>query len=213
MIPRTTMIDTDFPLAYRTPDHWAPSALQDPLALLNDHAYLERKAASNALDLLNRWPEPGPPETWVSALATIARDETQHLSDVSRLLAKRGGQLDRKHKSRYASDLRALVRQGKTPDETVDRLLVSALIEARSCERFEILGRMCPDAELASMYGGLAVAERGHYAVFLRLAELAVGTEARDRRWRDLVAAEAEIIKRQPAGAHLHSGLPDGERA
>ena len=79
------------PLASRTPDTWAASVLEEPLALLNDHAYLEKKAASNALELLNRWPEPGCPEDWVRTLAAIASDEAAHLSSVVRLLARRGG--------------------------------------------------------------------------------------------------------------------------
>ena len=65
----------DLPLLSRTPDSWAGAVIKDVLALLNDHAYLERKAASNALELLNRWPEPDCPHDWVSTLAAIASDE------------------------------------------------------------------------------------------------------------------------------------------
>ena len=78
------------PLASRTPDAWAAAVLEEPLALLNDHAYLEKKAASNALELLNRWPEPGCPPDWVQTLAAIASDEAAHLNAVVRLLARAG---------------------------------------------------------------------------------------------------------------------------
>src|SRR5215218_4335559 len=119
------------PLRYQTPPEWAAAALRQPLELLNDHAHLEKKAAANALELLNRWPEPSPPENWVAAMTAVARDEVEHLAVVSRLLARRGGRLTKQHSNPYAAGLRRLVRQGKGPAELVDRLMVSALIEAR----------------------------------------------------------------------------------
>ncbi|MGZ3395747.1 MAG: tRNA isopentenyl-2-thiomethyl-A-37 hydroxylase MiaE, partial [Isosphaeraceae bacterium] len=122
---------SDLPLLSRTPDSWAGAVIKDLLALLNDHAYLEKKAASNALELLNRWPEPDCPPDWVSTLAAIASDETAHLSLVVRLLNRRGGRLERTHRNPYANALRALVRKGRGNEELVDRLLISALIEAR----------------------------------------------------------------------------------
>src|ERR1700746_4023207 len=91
------------PLKSRTPDAWAEAVLRQPLALLNDHAYLEKKAAANALELLNRWPEPDCPAMWVSTLAAIARDETAHLALVCRLLQRRGGQLQKMHRNEYAN--------------------------------------------------------------------------------------------------------------
>ena len=92
----------DLPLLYQTPDCWAAAVLREPLKLLNDHAHLEKKAASNALELLNRWPEPNPPENWVAAMTAIARDEAEHLGVVTRLLARRGGRLTRHHRNAYA---------------------------------------------------------------------------------------------------------------
>ena len=77
-LANATTLD-QLPLLYRTPDEWAVMALGDPLSLLNDHAYLEKKAASNALELLNRWPERAPPEEWTLTLAAIASDEASHL--------------------------------------------------------------------------------------------------------------------------------------
>lgn len=138
----------ELPLKYCTPDAWAGQALRDPRALLSDHAYLEKKAASNALELLNRWPEPLCPNDWVPTLAAIARDETAHLHSVVRLLSQRGGKLERLHKNPYASDLRQLVRKGAGTGKLVDRLLISALIEARSCERFQVLSQA--EAEIIS---------------------------------------------------------------
>src|SRR3954447_1697345 len=137
------MPDADLPLRYATPPGWAASVLRAPLELLNDHAHLEKKAATNALELLNRWPEPRPPENWVAAMTAVARDEVEHLAIVTRLLARRGGKLTKSHANPYASALHQLVRRGKGSEELVDRLMVSALIEARSCERFLLLSTAC----------------------------------------------------------------------
>src|SRR6187551_2005572 len=123
------MKEADLPLKYRTPESWAVGVLARPLELLNDHANLEKKAASNALELLNRWPEPSPPENWVAAMTAVARDEVEHLAVVSRLLARRGGRLTKSHANPYAADLHKLVRRGKGIEELVDRLLISSLIE------------------------------------------------------------------------------------
>src|SRR3954470_14771855 len=119
----------ELPVRYQTPTRWALKALSRPLELLNDHAHLEKKAATNALELLNRWPEPNPPENWVTAMTAVARDEVEHLAIVSRMLARRGGKLTRQHRNDYASRLHALVRRGRGPEELVDRLMISALIE------------------------------------------------------------------------------------
>src|SRR3954462_8214961 len=132
------MPEADLPLRYKTPDKWAAKVLEEPLLLLNDHAHLEKKAATNALELLNRWPEPNPPENWVASMTAVARDEVEHLSVVSRILARRGGRLTRQHGNPYASALPKRVRRGAGPAELVDRLMISALIEARSCERFKL---------------------------------------------------------------------------
>src|SRR5918998_108542 len=109
------MSDSDLPLRHATPPAWAREALLRPLELLNDHAHLEKKAAANALELLNRWPEPNPPENWVAAMTAVARDEVEHLAVVSRLLSRRGGKLTRQHRNPLAMELRALVRQGGGP--------------------------------------------------------------------------------------------------
>jgi tRNA-(ms[2]io[6]A)-hydroxylase len=189
-----------------TADAWAAAVLLDPLALLNDHAYLEKKAASNALELLNRWPEPGCPADWVSTLASIASDEVAHLHSVVRLLARRGGRLERTHRNPYASALRGLVRKGAGNQELLDRLLVSALIEARSCERFEVLARCCNDRELARFYHRLGSSERGHYTVFLHFARYAVSDSEIESRWLEMLHAEAAILAGQPPGPRIHGG-------
>jgi tRNA-(ms[2]io[6]A)-hydroxylase len=215
--------DADLPLRYATPASWAQEVLQKPLDLLNDHAHLEKKAATNALELLNRFPEPNPPENWVTAMTAVARDEVEHLAVVSRLLARRGGKLSRQHRNEYASRLRDLVRMGTGPGELVDRLMISALIEARSCERFKLLAEACDpstsstrlnspksgqgDKELAKLYRGLWASEHGHYRTFIQLAEQIQPEKLVAKRWDEMLDAEAEIIERQPPGPRMHSGV------
>jgi tRNA-(ms[2]io[6]A)-hydroxylase len=201
----------ELPLLRRTPARWASAVLAEPLALLNDHAYLEKKAASNALELMNRWPGPHCPPEWVGTLAAIAHDEAAHLSMVVRILARRGGRLERSHRNPYANALRNLVRKGAGNEELVDRLLISALIEARSCERFDLLARESADRELARFYHRLGCSEFGHYTVFLRLAGYAVPEAEVQRRWAEMLEAEADLIAVQPIGPRMHSGWEKGD--
>ena len=190
-----------------TPLPWADTPLSDLQALLSDHAYLERKAASNALELLNRWPEPKHPANWAPTLSSIARDEALHLHQVLQFMTKRGWKLERLHRSAYAGDLRKLVRMGRGPEEIVDRLLVSALIEARSCERFRLIGERSKDAALTRFYNGLAAAEYGHYAVFFSLAKGVLPAKTVRARWDVMLEEEAVIIQHQLVGPGLHSGI------
>lgn len=199
---------SDLPLQFLTPPEWVDLVMADPLALLNDHAHLERKAATNALELLLRWPNPNPPENWVHSMTSIAVDESAHLNTVSRLLARRGGALTRFHKNGYAADLRRMVRIGQGDLELVDRLLVSALIEARSCERFQLLAEgVGNDEELARLYEGLHRSEAGHYRVFITLARGLPDSLDVDERWEEFLACESRIIQEQPPGPAMHSGM------
>jgi tRNA-(ms[2]io[6]A)-hydroxylase len=204
------MKDADLPLRYRTPESWAPRVLAKPLELLNDHAHLEKKAATNALELLNRWPEPNPPENWVAAMTAVSRDEVEHLAVVCRILARRGGRLTKSHANPYASALHRLVRRGEGPSELVDRLMISSLIEARSCERFALLGEACEDKELKKLYQGLWASEHGHYRTFIQLAEQIQPARSVHERWGEMLDAEARIIRDQPPGPRMHSGLSEG---
>jgi len=198
-------LDT-LPLTRRTPTSWATRALERPLDLLVDHAHLERKAASNALALLGRWPDTLDPERWSFVLAGIARDEAEHLALVLRLLHRRGGRFAKFHDNPYAKALRAQVRTGGGPDELVDRLCVSALIELRSCERFALLGDAAAEEDLVRLYRALWASEHGHYASFVELAGAVAGESAAHARWTQWLAIEGEAIAAQPAGPRLHAG-------
>lgn len=157
------------------------------------------------MELMTRWPTDWVPG-WVEALTAVARDEAAHLAQVVRLLARRGGRLERVHKNPYANSLRLLVRKGE-PGEIIDRLLISALIEVRSCERFGILAKEAPDEDLRQFYGALYSSELGHYQLFLKLAAKS-GPVSRglERRWQEMLRAEAEILAQQPPGPRIHSG-------
>jgi tRNA-(ms[2]io[6]A)-hydroxylase len=139
-------------------------------------------------------------------MTAVARDEASHLAQAVRILARRGGRMERGHRCAYAKALRLLVRKGGT-EETLDRLLVSALIEARSCERFAVLAEAASaDPELAAFYKALFLSEMGHYKVFLKLAAKVAAKEIVDARWQKLLAAEARIISEQTPGPRIHSG-------
>lgn len=210
---------SSLPLIVKTPDSWANSALSDPIALLDDHGHLEKKAASNAMSLIQRWPEDypstspnfsahapeAPMQRWTKELTAIARDEALHLAQVVKILNRRGAHLSKSHINRYAQGLRDLERRGNWRDELIDRLLVSALIEARSCERFELLARHCEDEELRKLYGGLYASEHGHYRVFLELATEVNNQVDITQRWQEMLEGESEVIQRMEPGPRIHS--------
>ncbi|MBM3754103.1 MAG: hypothetical protein FJW38_09005 [Acidobacteria bacterium] len=195
---------SELPLKSSTPPEWGRATLADPIALLMDHALLEKKAATNALELLTRWPGNWVPG-WVETMTGVARDEAVHLAQVTRILLRRGGKLNRMHRNPYATALHLLVRKG-TAGEAVDRLLVSALIEARSCERFSCLAAAAADtdAELAGFYARLHSSELGHFTTFLRLARK-IDAHA-DARWEEMLDHEARILAQQEPGPRIHSG-------
>ena len=202
-----TLVDIDsLPLHSRTPAEWGHAVLADPISLLIDHAFLEKKAANNAMELMTRWPGDWL-SGWVETMTSVARDEAAHLAQVVRLLARRGGRLERIHKNPYANSLRLLVRKGQQPGEILDRLFVSALIEARSCERFAVLAAAADDEELAAFYKALFSSELGHFKVFLKLAYKIADKDVVESRWQQMLAAEAQILAAQLPGPRIHSGV------
>ncbi len=173
--------------------------------MLADHAFLEKKAANNAMELMTHWPSDWFPG-WVEAMTGVARDEAAHLAQVVRLLIRRGGRLGRVHKNPYANALRMLTRKGDAT-EIVDRLMVSALIELRSCERFAVLAAASDDRELAAfLWRALFASETGHSKLIPKQA-LKIGPKAAaETRWEQMLAAEARILAEQPPGPRIHSG-------
>lgn len=197
------------PLQINTPKSWVSLAVSDMEALLNDHMQLERKAASNALALAYRWPEQIKDDQqkvsrWLEVLVDVARDEVAHMELVREIILERGFNFSKFHTSTYASDLRELCTRGTDPYDLVDRLLVSALIEARSCERFFLLAKYVADERLAKVYHGLWSSEHGHYKVFLEIAYFVLEKEEVDKRFAYFLEEEARIVQNQK-DALLHA--------
>jgi tRNA 2-(methylsulfanyl)-N6-isopentenyladenosine37 hydroxylase len=178
---------------------WLPTALAGLDAVLVDHAHCEKKAAANALSLLQAYPDvPGLP----AEMARLAREEAAHLAKVLGLLERRGLSFGRDGGDPYAQGLQALVRTGAR-ERQLDRFLVAALIEARSCERLGLLASGLAEAELRRLYAELARSEDGHQRLFLRLAERTHGPAAHPRL-RVLLEAEAALVRRLPIRAAIH---------
>jgi tRNA-(ms[2]io[6]A)-hydroxylase len=187
------------PLRSRTDPRWTAVALEDLDRTLADHAHCEKKAAATALKLVADHPDrPG----LVRALARLAQEEQQHFLAVLAELQRRGAPLPPDEGDPYARELLALVRGG--PVRLLDRLLVGALIEARSRERLELLGAALPDPRLGELYRRLAQAEAGHERLFQDLAAEAFGEEAARARLSELAEAEAGIVARLPLLPRIH---------
>lgn len=169
--------------------------------VLIDHAHCEKKAAGTALNLIFAYVDRLP---LVRELAPIVNEEMAHFRLVLDLLEERGMRFRRLTPSSYGRKLNDLVRK-QEPGKAIDRLLVAALIEARSCERFCLLRDRLSDNALADFYGSLYASEARHHAVYVDLAKL-FGTEDEIRlRLDELSAAEAAIIDEGDDLARVHS--------
>ena len=193
-----------------TPEAWLEAACLHWQDLLIDHAYCEKKAASTALALIFAYPEC---ERQSLALARLAREEIRHFEQVTRMMARLAVPFRRLQPSRYAAGLRAAVHTHE-PKRRLDLMLVGALIEARSCERFGLLKtRLQP--VLAEFYGDLERAEARHGELYIELAgEAAAAVDATSlpSDWRvrlsELAAVEAELIASDDLQFRFHSGRP-----
>ena len=183
-----------------TSDRWLPLALANLDAILVDHAHCEKKAAAAALSLIAQYPEHA---TLVQHCVGLAQEELRHFKQVHRLILQRGGALTRDPGDPYARALLKHTRDG-AKDRMVDRLLICALIEARSCERLGLLGDGLTDATLALFYRGLAKAEAGHYRLFVDLARTVSPAPKVDARLQALCAAEADLITSLPVLPRIH---------
>ena len=188
-------------LASATPPEWAARVLTDLDAVLIDHAHLEKKAAGNAVGLIFRYPQ----HAFLAApLSRLAREELVHFEQVLERLAERGLALRPLKASPYMGKLRAATRTAE-PQRLLDSLLCSALIEARSCERFKVLSEHADDGSLRDFYKGLLASEARHHGAFLTLASQ-VAPEAEVRARLDALAQhEAQVLAECPAMPRLHA--------
>lgn len=200
----------DFALAGATPPAWAEAVAADPAALLSDHAHLELKAAASALALLRRH---GRRAELAARLVPLVREELEHLQRVLAELRGRGLEWAPDRGSPYTEGLLAAAgRPRRRGDGYLDSLLVAALIELRSHERFRCLLACDALAELRPLYSALAEAEARHGELFIELALAAAPRAAVVARWAELAAAEGALLERLPCEPRLHSGPPRAAR-
>jgi len=196
-----------------TPQAWAVHAARNWQELLRDHANCEKKAASTALALMFAYPDD---TALCSAMARLAREELRHFEQVQKLMTRLGVAPQRQGPGRYAGALRARLCT-HDPQRKLDLLLCGVLIEARSCERFEVLVPHL-SAPLAEFYADLARSERRHAGLYLELADkerLRSGIDSAylHRRLQELSGAEAELIVSPDAEFRFHSGVPEAAAA
>ena len=193
-------------LPCRTPRAWIDRATEDIPTLLLDHASLELKAAQQALTLMNRYA--GRPEL-LNKMSRLAREELRHFESVMAILKKRDIAYRPLSASRYSAGLHECIRDTE-PDRLVDTLIVGAIIEARSCERFySLLPYFAEsDQDLARFYESLLESEARHFADYLGLADQAAGDSVAERP-EDLLAVEAELIHSPDTELRFHSGVPE----
>jgi tRNA-(ms[2]io[6]A)-hydroxylase len=189
-------------LQFETSTSWAEIAEDNLEQILTDHAFAEQKASANAISIIINYSE----ETdLVKDMSDIAIEELEHFRMVHQLMIKRGFVLGREQHNDYAKSLQKFFP--KTKDRRtalINRLLVAALIEARSCERFKVFSENMQDEELSKFYKDLMVSEANHYTLFLRYARKYMDRKIVDEKWKSLLAFEAEMMKSRGTKATVH---------
>ena len=176
-----------------TDPRWVNLAEMSLEDILTDHAYCEQKATTSGISLIQAFPER---TELVKEVAPVVTEEWGHFRLVLQELEKRGLKLGDQRKDEYVNALRDFRLRGGSRDQNlVERLLIFALIEARSCERFRLLSLHIADDDLKQFYHKFMVSEAGHYKMFLRLAKLYGGEEKVEKRWQEYLTFEAEMLK------------------
>ena len=176
-----------------TDPRWVNIAEKNIEDILVDHAYCEQKAASTGISLILQFPEK---EKLVEIVSPIVAEEWGHFRMVLKELKKRGFKLGRKRVDQYVVELFKLERKGGHLNrQLMDKLLISALIEARSCERFRLLSEYISDIELREFYRELMISEAGHYTIFVELAKEYMPEDVVRERLDEMLSEEAKIIQ------------------
>lgn len=176
-----------------TDPRWVNIAEKSLKDILVDHAYCEQKAASSCISLIVLFPDK---DDLVEMLTPVVAEEWAHFERVMEKLRARGWSLGPQRKDEYVERIQGLMKKGGSREEQLrERLLLNALIEARSCERFRLLWKEIGDQELSTFYYELMVSEAGHYKNFLALARKYSSKDAVDKRWLEIREGEAEILK------------------
>lgn len=186
-----------------TDPRWVNLAELSLEEILTDHAYCEQKAATSCISLIQSFPDK---IELVEELAPIVTEEWGHFRLVLAELKKRGLTLGRQRKDEYVNALLQFERKGGSREERLmERLLVCALIEARSCERFRLLSLHLQEDALKHFYHGFMVSEAGHYRLFISLAESYADPAVVKKRWQEYLSYEAEVVSQlSPRGDRMH---------
>jgi len=189
-------------LKLATDPRWVNIVEKNIEEILTDHAWCEQKAVSNSISLVISYPEY---TEMVDEMLVIAKEELAHFEMVHQKIKQRGLVLGKERRDEYVNDLYQFMRKGyKREIALVDRLLFSALIEARSCERFKILSEQINDEDLKKFYRELMISEATHYTTFLSFAKKHAGKQDIDKRWQEWLDYEAEIISKYGKKETMH---------
>ncbi|MBA3649201.1 MAG: tRNA-(ms[2]io[6]A)-hydroxylase [Chitinophagales bacterium] len=182
-----------FRLQLPTDPRWADLAALSLSDILTDHAYCEQKATSTCISLIQNYPDY---TELVEKLSPIVTEEWGHFRMVLAEIKKRNLKLGRQRKDEYVNQLRKLIRGGgPIEQQLMDKLLVSALIEARSCERFRLLSEGLSEPELRKFYRQFMESEAGHYTLFMELAKRYMPEPVVNERWKEMLETEKEIME------------------
>jgi len=185
-----------------TDPRWVNVVEKNIAEILTDHAWCEQKATTNSINLMVQFPEC---TELVDAMMTVAREELEHFQQVFQKIVERGYVLGRERRDEYVFELNNFIRKGHTRNIVlVDKLLFSALVEARSCERFKVLSENISDPDLREFYRELMISEATHYTLFLKLAhQYAEGIDV-DKRWQEFLKFEGKIITKYGKKETVH---------
>ncbi len=176
-----------------TDPRWVDIASMNIHDILVDHAYCEQKAASSCISLIIQFPDKA---QLVEVLTPVVAEEWAHFERVMDELRKRGYSFGPSRRDAYVAALQKIERKGGSKvQQLTEKLLINALIEARSCERFKLLSQHISDVSLRSFYHELMVSEAGHYRNFIELAEVYSPTDQVRMRWKELLKEEARIMQ------------------
>ena len=181
---------------------WVNIAEKNLEEILSDHAFCEQKAASTAISLIVSFPEY---TELVQEMIALVEEEMSHFKMVHDLILERGFSLGRDRKDAYVSKLlQFFPKGGSRTTQLVHRLLLAALIEARSCERFRLLSEHLEDKKLAKFYRKLMISEANHYSSFLSFARQYGDKDDVNKKWNDLLEFEANIMKSLSISESIH---------
>ena len=187
------MEKTTLRLALPSDPRWVNIAEKNIEHILVDHAFCEQKAASSCISLILQYPEK---TALVDRLTPVVAEEWSHFERVIGLLRKRGYELGFPRKDVYVSELMTVLKKGGSRDQQlIEKLLMNALIEARSAERFKLLSKHLTDPELTSFYHELMISEAGHYRNFIELAKVYWDPAKVEIRWKEFLYEEALIME------------------